>query len=76
MTADQLGNAYQDDIESSDSLLLSLRSQSSSVPITFVYKEKVQMMEQAPEEAMQQNTSKLDSIYASPHDDLETCDDF
>lgn len=76
MTADQLGNAYQDDIESSDSLLLSLRSQSSSVPITFVYKEKVQMMEQAPEEAMQQNTSKLDSTHASPHDDLETCDDF
>ena len=71
LTADQLGQEYQDDVESSDTLLQSLRRSSCSVPITFVYKEKVHISEDlSTEEEVLQNSSTHST------DELDTCDDF
>lgn len=78
MTADQLGQNYEEN--NSDALLQAMRDEgNSSVPITFVYKEKVQII--SPK-----NTTDIGAGSRSPDkilktvpesiDDLDTCDDF
>lgn len=73
MTADQLGEEYQDEKQSSDTLLNVVRDPSRNVPITFVFKEKIRMIEKT---VIPKDSICIENAHPAATDDLDTCDEF